>query len=83
MEMASLLSKAVQLSDLEKINDVSEIPDVEKDDENYASVLRLYNAGVLTGSEEDLSFLPEGEITRAEVAAMCARLVCPELRVEY
>ena len=83
MEMASLLSKAVQLSDLEKINDVSEIPDVERDDENYASVLRLYNAGVLTGSEEDLSFLPEGEITRAEVAAMCARLVCPELRVEY
>ena len=81
-EMASLLSKAVELTKLEKINEAAEIPDVPSDDEDYAAIQALYAGGVLTGSEADGSFLPEDDIIRAEAATMIARLVTPELRIQ-
>lgn len=81
-EMAALLSKAVELTDLERINAEVTIPDVDKNDEDYAAVQALYESGVLTGSEADGSFLPDDEIIRAEVATMIARLVTAELRVK-
>lgn len=81
-EMASLLSKAVELTELERINERAAIPDVPADDEDYAAIQALYESGVLTGSEADGAFLPEDDIIRAEAAAMIARLVTPELRVK-
>jgi hypothetical protein len=52
-EMASLLSKAVELTELERINERAAIPDVPADDEDYAAIQALYESGVLTGSEAD------------------------------
>ena len=46
-----------------------------------AEILSLYSAGIVTGSDAAGSFLPESEITRAELAAMLVRLVYPEKRV--
>ncbi|MBR5283722.1 MAG: S-layer homology domain-containing protein [Clostridia bacterium] len=81
-EMASLLGRAVELTELERINESKTIPDVEADDKDYAAIQALYESGVLTGSGEDGTFLPENEINRAEAATMIARLVTPELRVK-
>jgi len=81
-EMAGLLSKAVDLTALERINATAVIPDVAQDDADYAAIQALYESGVLTGSKGDGSFLPEDDIIRAEAAAMIARLVTPDLRVK-
>lgn len=80
-EMASLLSKAVDLSNLQKINSFSSIPDVSSKDKSFDAILALYNSGVLTGSKEDGSFLPLDSVKRSEVSAMVSRLISPELRV--
>ncbi|MEA4921179.1 MAG: S-layer homology domain-containing protein [Clostridiaceae bacterium] len=80
-EMASLLGKAVELSNLEKINDFTSIPDVSSQDKSFEAILALYNSGVLTGSKEDGSFLPSDSVIRSEVSAMVSRLISPELRV--
>ena len=81
-EMAELLSKAVELTELTPINAAPVIPDVPQDDEAYAAIQALYESGVLTGSKADGRFLPDDDIIRAEAAAMIARLVTPNLRVE-
>ncbi len=81
-EMARLMVAAVDITELEAINSAVTIPDVPESDGDYDAIVALYRAGVLTGGDEEGSFFPEREITRAEVSAIAARLVCPELRVE-
>ena len=81
-EMAGLLSAAVDLTQLKKINDVETIPDISRSDESFACIRALYNAGVLTGSTNNGGFLPNDDITRAEVSAIAARLGQPKLRVD-
>ena len=38
------------------------------------SIYRLYRAGIVTGSDEYGTFLPENSITRAEAAAIVTRM---------
>lgn len=52
-------------------------------DTDDPAVLRLYNAGILTGTDELGSFVPWRGLTRAEVAAMAARVAQPTLRRGY
>ncbi len=52
-------------------------------DTDDPAVLRLYNAGILTGTDALGSFVPGRGLTRAEVAAMAARVVEPTLRKGY
>lgn len=80
-EAALLLSAAVDLTELEKINSGVNIPDVGRGDGSYAVIETFYTSGVLTGSGPDGSFKPDDDITRAEMAAIASRLVDPALRV--
>lgn len=64
--------------DAPQYNDYTALPDTED-----AAVLRLYNAGILTGTDELGSFVPWRGLTRAEVAAMAARVAQPTLRKGY
>lgn len=57
------------------------ITDVPVTHPNVLEILTLYVAGVVTGSDSSGSFLPDSEITRAELAAMLTRVVYPEKRV--
>lgn len=59
----------------EALNDISRLPDTD----DY-TVLSFYNAGVVTGTDEYGTFNGDGGLTRAEAAAMVARVVRPELR---
>jgi len=67
------------------INEIlySDIKDI--DDGRYESdlTLRLYKAGILTGSDANGSFKPNTTITRAEAAAIIERIAFPELRKSF
>ena len=51
-------------------------PDTER-----ADVLRLYQAGIITGTDEAGTFHGESPLTRAQFAVLLARLIQPELRI--
>lgn len=79
-QVAMIMAKALPTSYVQAINMFTEIPDLDKKDSAYGSVLRLYNAGILIGSDDQYNFLPETNITRAEVAAIINRLAIPANR---
>lgn len=60
------------------LNDIHALPD-----EGDPDVLALYRAGVLTGTDAYGTFAGNKTLTRAEAAAICARILRPELRVEF
>lgn len=77
-QFAALLAAVLPESYTPAINAVTALPD--SDD---AQVLRLYNAGILTGSDAYGTFLPQGTLRRHECAAMVARAVQPGLRRRF
>ncbi len=79
-EFALLMAKALPVEGYEKINNVTTLPDLEKDDKSFEAVLLLYNAGILTGNNENLSFAPDKPIKRSEAAAMVNRLAVKQNR---
>lgn len=83
-DLARALDKVVGRA-LTPINHITDYPDSSTayDEEEREGVLRLYNAGILTGTDAAGSFSPSGYLTRAEVAAMAARILRPELRITF
>ena len=68
--------------ELETVNEAVTIPDVNPDETlDAAAILRLYQAGVLTGVDQAGSFGGDKELTRAQAAIMLARVLDPALRV--
>lgn len=63
---------------LAPINSVEALPDVENE-----TVLAFYNAGILTGTDKYGTFAGDRQLTRAECAAMVARLVRSGLRLPF
>ena len=68
--------------ELEVLNETVDVPDVNPDEtQDAAAILRLYQAGVLTGVDQAGSFGGDKELTRAQAAIMLARVLDPALRV--
>lgn len=74
------LALAASAGELEAINQVSTAPDMT-DPFYWDRIAPLYAAGILTGVDSYGTFNPEGTLTRAECAAMAARITRPELRL--
>lgn len=74
----AFLSVVVPEDQLGAINAISALPDTDN-----VHVLAFYNAGILTGIDDYGTFSPAGTLSRAECAAMVARLARPELRVRF
>lgn len=57
--------------------------DVFQSDVYRAAVARFYQAGIVDGLKQDgaITFLPRGNLTRAQAAAILTRLIRPESRV--
>lgn len=69
--------------ELEAVNETVTVPDVEVGETRDAeAILRLYQAGVLTGVDQAGNFNGSGELTRAQAAMMLARVLEPSLRVK-
>lgn len=79
-QVAVLIKNAVPDEWLYLINKFTSIPDVPKTSSDHIAILRLYNAGVLQGSDSEFHFLPDTPITRAEMAAIVNRVALPESR---
>lgn len=58
------------------------VADVNGEDPAAEAIYGLYTKGILTGVDERLSFRPDNPVTRAEAAALAARLARPEQRVD-
>jgi len=74
------LAIAASAGELEEINQVSTAPDMT-DPFYWDRIAPLYAAGILTGVDRYGTFNPESTLTRAECAAMAARVTRPELRL--
>ena len=81
-DIASIFADALPAGELHAINSVTHLPDMGES-RGYYSALLLYNAGILTGSGPERSFKPFDNITRAEIAAITARMIDPDLRVSF
>ena len=73
-EMAYVFSNCASDALLEAINETTSIPDVSENHRYYKAILKLYNAGILSGNDEKGTFAPENNITRAEAAAIISRI---------
>lgn len=73
------LAVAQNRDSMAPINAIASLPDVGGD----SVVLSFYNAGVLTGKDAYGTFDPQGTLSRAECAAMAARVVRPQLRQSF
>lgn len=79
-EMAYIFSRALPESELAQINSVLSLPDVTDVTEYSASVFLLYRAGILTGNDAQGTFAPYTTISRAQAAAIIARLAVVSMR---
>lgn len=73
-----LLSCVLPDSALTAINSVNVLPDTSDSD-----IMAFYNAGILTGNDEYGTFHGFSSLTRAQAAAMLARIVDPSQRVKF
>ena len=73
-----LLGSVLSAASLPAINAVAALPDAAG-----TTVLRFYNAGVLTGVDAYGTFAGDKTLSRAEAAAMVARVVRPALRQTF
>lgn len=71
-------SRIAAVTDLPAVNEIPGLPDTGDPD-----VLELYQAGILTGGDEYGTFHSYSTLTRAEAAAICARILRPELRLSF
>lgn len=74
---AYVIYKALPPDTWTKLNNVTTIPDVPADQWYQPFVLVLYNAGILSGSDEYGTFNPTSNIKRSEVAAIMDRVAVP------
>ena len=79
-QMVQILYNAVPAEVFSAINTFYGIPDVLEDHPNAEAIHAFYAAGVLTGSDRYGVFHPDSDITRAEAAAILARVALPEQR---
>ena len=75
-EFVTLLAAVVPEDLLPSIHNVTTLPD-----SSDPNVLRFYNAGILAGLDSAGTFAPDKTLTRAECAAMVARIVRTDLRL--
>ena len=81
-QVVDVLSRALPEEELAAQNEVQEgrIPDVAMEDPYAHSIYAMYRAGIVSGSDSQGSFYPEGTVSRAEAAVLLCRMVDPAQR---
>ncbi len=84
-DFATIMAKALPKKEFNLINNVvhGNIPDLYAYMPCAESVYTLYNAGILSGSDEYGAFFPDSNIKRCEVAAIIARIALKNQRKEF
>ena len=87
-QFAAIMAKALPEEALPELADISVIPDVPKSAGYAAPIYKLYNAGIVSGSDAYGTFHPSSNIKRSEVAVIALNLAdesrrkAPELKIE-
>ena len=84
VRMLSYALLCVDSVELPAINQVTALPDVVLGNEfgNISGdIFKFYNAGILTGSDSAGTFHPSATLNRGQAAAILARLIDPQQRV--
>jgi hypothetical protein len=79
-EMVYIFASAVPKEELPAVNTVKSLPDVVKSTPYSAQIFMMYEAGVLTGNDDAGTFTPNANISRAQAAAIIARIILPAER---
>ena len=84
-QFAEIFADALPAEALTAINDLEDgaVPDVEADASFSKYVYLLYRAGIIQGSDSKGTFNPGSNITRAEAAAILARMAESDNRLEF
>lgn len=84
-QFADVLSHAMPAGELEPINEIVDnaIPDVKTGNQYAGSIYTLYRAGIVTGSNSRRAFYPSSTVSRAEAAAIIARMADKNLRQAF
>ena len=89
-EFVQIFYKALPTTEYALLNDIPDnaIPDVKTGDAGSAEIYSFYRAGILSGytadaSHEAYAFDPTSTISRAEVAAIMARMMDKSVRVAF
>ncbi|GMQ61746.1 S-layer homology domain-containing protein [Vallitalea maricola] len=78
-ELSYLFAKSVPEEEFTAIQ-LYLLPDVDDDTDYSSEIYLLFNAGVVTGSDENATFHPTNNITRAEASAIINRVINPDSR---
>lgn len=82
---AFIMDEALPEEAYKNINHIAPgiLPDIDLCSDHWGSIYTLYNAGVLTGTNDkgyDGVYFPDKTITRAEASTILSRIIIPELR---
>ncbi len=82
-QMAYIFSNALPIScyPMRMAGTVKTPPDVNASTPYQPSILSLYAAGILGGSDDKGTFNPYNNINRAEASAIVSRLILPDMRL--
>lgn len=81
-ELAHIFAHAIPDNGYQQINVVTTLPDIDSSNKYYNDVIKLYNAGIVSGNDYRGTFTPKANITRAEAAAIASRLALPSTRIQ-
>ena len=70
-----MFAHALPDSEYKPINNITELPDVNEDTKYNEEIFKLYNAGILSGSDKYGTFEINNQITRVQATAILNRLV--------
>lgn len=80
MDYFQMLLLPLTLADPEAINTITDLPDLSP----FSTwIWRLYEAGIVTGTDEYGTCSLHAELTRAQAAAQLVRFLRPEMRVKF
>ena len=79
-EMAYIFSRCLPEQEYRLVTYL-EPPDVDSATRFQAEIVKLYHAGILTGSDNYATFHPGNSIIRSEAAAILVRVALPGLRI--
>ncbi len=86
-EMVQIFATTAPVRGIKHMNDLDTIkmvvPDVNPIDPEAEAIYQMYAKGILNGTDNRHSFHPSGELTRAEVSAIIARIARPEQRISF
>lgn len=82
-EMAYLFARALPDREYEPLNSITELPDVSAGTQYRTEIFKLYNAGIVTGSDQYGTYNAGSSITRAEAAAIINRVAVKSERKTF